>query len=50
MQGPDSCPQLQIVGDEILVSTGVDRQIIILTENLPNPAQVSDFKRYTVHT
>ena len=50
MQGPDLCPRLQIQGNETLVSTGVDRQIIVQTENLPDSAQVSDFKRYTVHT
>ncbi|XP_033647915.1 plexin-B-like [Asterias rubens] len=44
MQGPDSCPQLQIQEDEILVSTGVDRQIIVLTGNLPDPEQIKSYQ------
>ncbi|XP_071810406.1 plexin-B-like isoform X1 [Asterias amurensis] len=44
MQGPDSCPQLQIQGGEILVSNGVDRQIIVQTENLPDPAQIKSYQ------
>ncbi|XP_033645766.1 plexin-B-like [Asterias rubens] len=44
MQGPDSCPQLQIQGNETLVSTGVDRQIIVQTENLPDSAQIKSYQ------
>ncbi len=44
MQGPDSCPQLQLQEGEILVSTGVDRQIIVKTDNLPNPEQIKSYQ------